>query len=199
MVRGVVLATFVLLMAACAPRVATTEADGVPATTTAAVGEVTAVVVMPSLERCLHAGRGATIAFGGDRLGWTCESPVDAPRGLFGPPVVSGGVDVTWRLIATERGDDGALAIAKEERVDARAVRLMLATDETCLFAGTGATRAFDGERVNFTCPDEVVVVGDLIADADGLIAIRGTMERDGDVLRLVDPRPVRVTSVTLE
>ena len=199
MIRMVLMAAFMLLLAACAPRVATTEADGVTATRAAAVGEVTAVVVMPSLERCLHAGRGATIALGGDRLGWTCESPVDAPRGLFGPPVVSGGVDVTWRLIATERGEDGAFVIANEERVEARAVRLMLATDETCLFAGTGATTAFDGERVNFTCPDEVVVVGDLIADADGLIAIRGSMERDGDVVRLVDPRPVRVMAVMLE
>ena len=199
MVRIVVMAAFVLLLAACAPRVATTEADGVTATRAAAVGEVTAVVVMPSLERCLHAGRGATIAVAGDRLGWTCESPVDAPRGLFGPPVVSGGVDVTWRLIATERGEDGAFVIANEERVEARAVRLMLATDETCLVAGADATTAFEGERVTFTCPDEAVVVGDLIADADGLIAIRGTVERDGDVVRLVDPRPVRVTSVTLE
>lgn len=180
------LIALLLAAAACAPRVRTPE-------------PVTATVVLPSLERCLHAGRGATLAFDGERLGWTCESPVDAPRGLVGQPVVQDGVDVTWRLIASERDDDGAFVVERDEVVQARAVQLVLATGETCAFAGLGATLAFDGERVNYTCPDDVVVVGDLIADANGLLAVRGTLERRDGVSRLVEPLAVRVISLTLE
>lgn len=179
------LALVVALAVACAPRVGPQNG-------------VTGTVVLPSLERCLHAGFGATLAFDGDRLSWTCESPVGAPRGLLGQPTVRG-VDVAWRLVATERGAGGAFVIAAEETMRGRAVQLGLATGETCLFAGTGATLAFDGERVNYTCPGDVVVVGDLIGDADGLVAVRGTLRTTAGVTRLVDPRPVRVQSVSLE
>jgi len=173
------------LLAACAPRVGPQNG-------------FTATVVLPSMERCLHAGFGATLAFDGDRLSWTCESPVDATRGLLGAPTVDG-VDVAWRLVATERGAGGAFVVTDDGSVQGRAVRLVLASGETCAFAGTGATMAFDGERVNYTCPGDVVLVGDLIGDADGLVAVRGTLRTNGGVTRLVDPRPVRVTSVTLE
>lgn len=183
--RLVMLVLGALLLAACAPRVGPQNG-------------VTGTVVLPSLERCLHAGFGATLAFDGERLAWTCESPADAPRGLLGAPSVQG-VDVSWRLVASGRGADGRFVIAADETVTARAVQLTLATGETCLFAGTGATMAFDGQRVNYTCPGEVVVVGDLIGDVDGLVAVRGTLRTNGGVTRLVDPRPVRVASVTLE
>lgn len=178
-----------VLAAACAPRI---------------VGEdtYTATVVLPSLERCLFAGEGGTLAFDGERLSWTCESPVDGPRGLFGAPIVSAGVDVSWRLVATERAvDDGGFVIASEERVHGRAVRLVLANDQTCLFTGEGATLAFDQGRVNYTCGDDVVVVGDLQADARGLVAVSGTLVRAdaSEPFRLSDPRPTRVTAVTLE
>ena len=181
----VILAIAAGLLAACAPRVG--PQDG-----------VTGTVVLPSLERCLHAGFGATLAFDGERLSWTCESPVGAPRGLLGAPSVNG-VEVAWRLVATERGPGGGFVVAAEETVSGRAVRLTLASGETCLFAGTGATMAFDGQRVNHTCPGDVVVVGDLIGDADGLVAVRGTLRTTGGVVGLEDPQPVRVTSVTLE
>ena len=183
------IAALLVLAAACAPRI---------------VGEdtYTATVVLPSMERCLFAGEGGTLAFDGERLSWTCESPVDGPRGLFGAPLVSAGVDVSWRLVATERAvDDGGYVITSEELVHGRAVRLVLADDRTCLFAGEGATMAFEQGRVNYTCGDDVVVVGDLRGDARGLVAVSGTLVRADETApyRLSDPRPTRVTAVTLE
>ncbi len=183
------IAVLLVLAAACAPRI---------------VGEdtYTATVVLPSLERCLFADEGGTLAFDGERLRWTCESPVDGPRGLFGAPIVSAGVDVSWRLIATERAvDGGGYVITSEELVHGRAVRLVLADDQTCFFAGEGATMAFEQGRVNYTCGDDVVVVGDLQADARGLVAVSGTLVRadETEPYRLSDPRPTRVTAVTLE
>ena len=174
----------VAVLAACAPRVGPQNG-------------VTGTVVLPSMERCLHAGFGATLAFDGDRLSWTCESPVGAPRGLLGAPTVDG-VDVEWRLVATERGAAGAFVITNDETVQGRAVQLVLATGEPCALAGARATQDFAELRVNYTCPGDVVVVGDLIGDADGLLAVRGTLRTNGGVTRLVDPRPVRVASVTL-
>lgn len=183
------IAAVLMLAAACAPRI---------------VGEdtYTTTVVLPSLERCLFAGEGATLAFDGERLSWTCESPVDGPRGLFGAPIVSAGVDVSWRLVASERaGDGGGYVITREEMMHGRAERLVLSSGETCFFAGEGATVAFEQGRVNYTCADDVVVVGDLQADARGLVAVRGTLARadETEPFRLSDPRPTRVTAVTLE
>jgi len=189
LMRGIVnvalLAAVMVLSAACAPRVGPQNG-------------VTATVVLPSMERCLHAGFGATLAFAGDRLAWTCESPVGAPRGLLGGPSVSG-VDVDWRLVATERGAAGAFVITNEETLQGRAVQLVLTTGETCVLAGSDATTVLDDVRVTYACTGDIVVVGDLIGDADGLVAVRGTLRSNGAVTRLVDPRPIRVSSVTLQ
>jgi hypothetical protein len=183
--NAALLAALVVLVAACAPRVGPQNG-------------ATQTVVLPSMERCLHAGFGATLAFDGDRLAWTCESPVGVTRGLLGEPSVSG-VDVAWRLVVAERGAAGAFVITSDETIGGSAVRLVLATGETCAFAGAGATPVLDEERVHYTCPGGVVVVGDLIGDVNGLVAVRGTLRANGGVTRLVDPRPVRVTSVMLQ
>ena len=179
----------VVLAAACTPRVGGEDT-------------YTATVVLPSLERCLYADEGGMLVFDGERLSWTCESPVDGPRGLFGAPIVSAGVDVRWRLVATERAvDGGGYVIAREEMAHGRAERLVLSSGETCFFAGEGATLAFDQGRVNYTCGDDVVVVGALQGDARGLVAVSGALVRadEGEPFRLSDPRPTRVTAVTLE
>ena len=188
-ISSLVLVLALALVAACAPRAET-------------VAGVTGIVVLPSLERCLYVGDGATLSFDGQRLDWTCESPVGLPRGLLGAPEIGFAADVRWRLVATERpAVGGGFVIGREEIIEARAEALVLETGETCRFAGEGATLAFELGRVNFTCGEEVVVVGDLRADARGLLAVRGTLVRadDDDSFTLVDAQPVRVTTVTLE
>jgi hypothetical protein len=184
------LAALAMLAAACAPRFV--------------IGDdtYTATVVLPAQERCLYAADGATLTFDGRRLDWTCESPAEAPRGLLGAPIVTAGVNVSWRLVATARAvDGGGYVIVNEELVQGRASQLTLATGETCLFSGEGATMAFDQGRVNYACGGDVVVVGDLRSDPRGLVALRGSLVRaDGlEPFRLANPRLERVTSVTLE
>jgi hypothetical protein len=185
------LASLALLTAACAPPRIAVGADA-----------VTTTVVLPTEERCLYAVDGATLTLDGERLSWTCESPADAPRGLMSAPIVTAGVDVAWRLVATERAvTEGGYVIAQDELVQGRAEQLTLATDETCTIADPGSGLTFDQGPVTYTCGLDVVIVGDLRADPRGLIAVRGVLVRPEDLTqatRLGDPRTHRVTSVTL-
>lgn len=61
-----------------------------------------------------------------------------------------------------------------------------LADGTTCLNAGKGATLAFLGERVNFTCDDDAVILGYFDWDGATLLATKGVVkysEADGFTL----------------
>jgi heat shock protein HslJ len=181
-----VLLTLPLTLAACAPVL------GI-------VGGPTESVVLPNGETCGHAGGGATLAFDGQRLTWTCDVGEAGPRGLFGAPTVIRETDVVWRLASTARRPDGAgFELARIDLVDARVTSLELESGEACAFAGEGATLAFDGRRVHYTCGGDVVVVGAFTADDRGLLARRGTLVRRGDGFDLGRDGLVRVRSLVL-
>lgn len=175
-----------LLLAACAPVLGL-------------VGGPTQTVVLPNGEICGFAGEGATLAFDGQRLAWTCDVAPTGPRGLFGAPTVVRDTDVYWRLGTTARRADGAgFELAQLEAVESRVARLELATGETCAFAGEGATLAFEGRRVHYTCGGDAVLVGGFTADDRGLLATRAELVRRGEVVALRRERTVRVSSVVL-
>lgn len=166
----------------------------------AGAGEATDLVTLPSGEVCGYAGEGATLAFDGLRLSWTCEVAPSGPRGLFGEPVVLGETNVSWRIGSTaRRADGGGFELARLETVDGRAVRFTTVTGSSCALAGDGATLAFGGERVNYTCDGDEVAVGALAGDARGLSATVGTLERTGDTFVLRRPRTVRIRTVELQ
>jgi heat shock protein HslJ len=163
-------------------------------------GEATGLVTLPSGEVCGYAGEGATLAFDGLRLSWTCEVAPSGPRGLFGEPVVLGDTSVSWRIGSTaRRADGGGFELARLESVDARVVRFTTVTGSSCSFAGEGATLAFGGDRVNYTCDGDEVAVGSLIGDARGLSATIGTLEPSDDGFVLRRPRSVRIRTVELQ
>jgi len=175
-----------LVLAACAPVLGL-------------VGGPTQTVVLPGGEVCGFAGEGATLAFDGVRLGWTCDVAPTGPRGLFGAPTVVRDVDVYWRIGTTARRADGAgFELARLEAVEARVARLELSTGETCAFAGEGATMAFDGRRVHYTCDGDVVLVGPLATDERGLLATRATLLPRAGGFELRRERLVRVRSAIL-
>jgi len=163
-------------------------------------GEATGLVTLPSGEVCGYAGEGATLAFDGLRLSWTCEVAPSGPRGLFGEPVVLGDTNVSWRIGSTaRRADGGGFELARLESVDARVVRFTTVTGSSCSFAGEGATLAFGGDRVHYTCDGDEVAVGSLIGDAQGLSATIGTLEPSDDGFVLRRPRAVRIRTVELQ
>jgi heat shock protein HslJ len=159
------------------------------------VGGPTESVVLPNGEVCGHAGGGATLAFDGQRLAWTCDVGETGPRGLFGAPVVVRETDVSWRLATAARRADGAgFELDRIDTVDARVARLELGSGETC----EAATLEIAGRRVLYTCGGDVVVVG-LTADERGLLARRAVVTSRGDVPELGREGVVRVRSVVLE
>lgn len=163
-------------------------------------GEVTGLVTLPNGEVCGYAGEGATLAFDGLRLSWTCEVAPSGPRGLFGEPIVLGDTNVSWRLgSTTRRVDGGGFELARLESIDARVVRFTTVAGSSCSFAGEGATLAFGGDRVNYTCDGDDVAVGPLTGDARGLSATIGTLEQTGDTFALRRPRSVRIRTVELQ
>jgi heat shock protein HslJ len=180
------LLTLPLTLAACAPVL------GV-------VGGPTESVVLPNGEVCGYAGGGATLAFDGQRLDWTCDVGETGPRGLFGAPTVVRETDVAWRIASTARRADGAgFELARIDLVDARVTRLDLESGESCAFAGEGATLALDGRRVHYTCGGDTVLVGAFAADDRGLLARRATLVRRGDAFELGREGLVRVRSLVL-
>jgi heat shock protein HslJ len=186
MALRVVLLALPLTLAACAPVL------GI-------VGGPTESVVLPNGEICGHAGGGTTLAFDGQRLAWTCDVAETGPRGLFGAPTVIRETDVVWRLATTARRADGAgFELARIDLVEARVTRLELESGEACAFAGEGATLAFDGRRVHYTCGGDVVVLGAFTADDRGLLARRATLVRRGEGFDLGRDGLVRVRSLVL-
>ncbi len=163
-------------------------------------GDVTGLVALPSGEICGYAGGGATLAFDGLRLSWTCEVAPSGPRGLLGDPVVLGETSVSWRIGSTARRSDGAgFELARLDSVDARVVRFTTVAGTTCSFAGEGATLAFAGDRVNYTCDGDAVAIGALKGDARGLSATIGTLVRTDESFELRRPRTVRIRTVELQ
>jgi hypothetical protein len=95
--------------------------------------DVTSLVTLPSGEVCGYAGGGATLAFDGLRLSWTCEVAPTGPRGLLGDPVILGETNVSWRLASTARRSDGAgFELARLDSIDGRVVRFVTVTGSTC-------------------------------------------------------------------
>jgi heat shock protein HslJ len=183
-----IVASLFLVLAACAP---TLDALGL-------AGPPTGFVTLPSGERCAHAGDGATLAFDGDRLAWTCEPEEGAPRGLLGAPTVGeDGTGLTWRLGVARTAAGGGFELARDELVSARVWTLELESGERCAFAGEGATLAFEGRRVAYTCEGDAVVLSPLEADGRGVLAARATVVRGPGGFEVRRPQRVRAVSVS--
>jgi len=122
-------------------------------------------IVLPDGSECLWAGEGATLAFDGKRVNYTCGSPESV---LLGDPVQES--DIIWTVThgTVTQGVNG-FELSKSESITFLLDQLHLADGSTCLNAGQGATMGYEPGRVNWTCPTETeeryVVAGPLLAD----------------------------------
>ena len=181
-----VLLTLPLWLAACAPVLGVVDGP-------------TESVVLPNGEVCGYADEGATLGFDGQRLAWTCQVAESGPRGLFGAPTVVRETDVSWRIATTALRADGAgFELARIDNVDARLTRLELESGEACAFAGEGATLAFGGRRVHYTCDGDAVLVGAFVADDRGLLARRAPLVRRGEAVEVGRESLMRVRTLVL-
>jgi hypothetical protein len=137
------------------------------------------VFVLPDGTVCTFAGTGATLAFDGERLNYTCEAAdaaataADASMlGLLGDPVqdpMSGAGAWTATLATYSHGDDG-FSLDATESVTFFGAELDLADGSVCLHAGFGATLGFEDKRLNYTCGQtdtgDTGIIGELQYDA---------------------------------
>ena len=130
-----------------------------------------AAIVLPDGTECLWAGNGATIAFEGRRVNYTCGTTDAGEIVLLEDPVAK--EDTVWTVTRGVVGrENDAFVLAESEEVTFFLAQLDLADESTCLHAGFGATFGVEEQRVNWTCGDAEplqVVAGPLSAIGSGI------------------------------
>lgn len=108
--------------------------------------------ILPDGTACDFAGMGATLAFDGNRLNYTCDgAPEGKQLGLLGDPVQVG--EIEWQVeLATIGRDSGGFILESSAVIEFTAWRISLSGGARCLHSGFGAMLAFDAGRVNYTC-----------------------------------------------
>jgi LysM repeat protein len=139
------------------------------------------MIELPDGTQCLHAGRGATLAFDGKRLNYTCGTDGENEVGLIGDMVLN--LDVLTVEKVLYGRDDSGFVLKASEPVVMTIVEIELADGTLCLNAGHGATLAFDDKRLNYTCgtegEDEVGLIGDMQLEVDVLTVEKALYGRD--------------------
>jgi hypothetical protein len=163
----------------------------------AAGGEV-AALTLPDGVVCRSAGKGATLAFEGQRLNFDCGPSGVDKLGLLGP--LSPGPDGLLQARKAEIGwNEGSWSVRKAESVLARASEIALVDGLTCRHAGKGATLAFEGRRATYTCGMKdggtVALLGDLEAADGGFRIVRARIAQGEQGFTLVSSAPILVTA----
>ena len=123
-----------------------------------------AVVALPDGTWCSNTGQGAVPAFDGKRLNYSCGQSGDNETGLIGAFQI--GDDGVWMAEeATFSQGDSGFVLNSSEMVAVTPIQLNLAGGFQCNSSGEGATLAFDGQRVNYTCSDPNAPVTGLLGD----------------------------------
>lgn len=144
-----------------------------------------AVIVLPDRTECSFAGRGATLTYQGKRLNYTCGDG----RALMGDVVIANGTEMTVEKVQIS-GPTIAHSVAETFFLEA----IQLADGTLCLNAGPGATLAFDGKRLNYTCGDSTLgLIGDIVPN--GAIFIAELAQISGTELE--SSKPVEVTRLS--
>lgn len=153
-----------------------------------------ASITLPDGTTCLHAGRGATLAFDDMRLNYTCDEDgillgdMDSRLDLF---------TVTYGVMV--EGDDGH-ELESSEEIEMRVAEVTLADGSVCLNAGQGATLAFDEGRANFTCDEtdegEHVLLGDMSVEMDVVTVTRGVVAAGDDGFELAESETVYIVAI---
>lgn len=133
-------------------------------TTTDEVASRNGAAPATAMTSCDFAGTGATAGVEGQRINFTCGSD-EAGQDV----VLAGDIQIEdggWMILQAHgaMGEDGFEA---SQTAMAPVEGIVLEDGTACLFAGTGATFAADGERATYTCGtnaegQEVVLAGEV-------------------------------------
>ncbi len=165
----------------------------------AAASAVETAITLPDGSQCLFAGRGATLAFDGKRLNYTCgKTAAGEEIGLLGDPEVKG---TAWTVEKAIIGrNDKGFYVKESQKVAMEISRVDLADGTQCLNAGRGATLAFNGKRLNYTCQvagaDQVGLIGDFSQKDYVWLAERATIVRKEGTFALGESAIVPIKAV---
>jgi uncharacterized membrane protein len=163
----------------------------------AAGGEIAALTLTDGTV-CRSRGKGATLAFEGQRLNFDCGSSGVDKVGILGPLaigpeglLVASRAEIAW--------NEGLTSVRRAEPALARVSEIALADGLTCRFAGKGATLAFDSRRASFTCGmkdgDTVALLGDLEPVEAGFQIVRARIAHGEGGFALRSSEPILVTA----
>ena len=147
--------------------------------------------------RCRFAGTGATLAFAGKRLNFTCGEVAGNEVGLLGD-VASG--DRGWEIEkATMTRTEAGFAVQSTETVWVAQVELMDGT----LCALTGEVAEVDGKQLRFSCPPEggyeVGLIGGIVLGEQGWAVEKAAMARSGERLDVVSSEMARIAALVVQ
>lgn len=165
---------------------------------TAADLDRVAVITLPDGAMCEFAGTGATLAFDDKRLNYTCSDAGTLPfTGLIGDIAQDEAGVLTVELATINRNDSGFF-LEDAQTLTFLAADLLLADGTQCNFAGMGATLAFDGERLNYTCGDPSVgLLGPLVqGEAGSWTAGKVTLERKDGSFAIAGREEVAIAAI---
>jgi hypothetical protein len=157
---------------------------------TAATAEITAIV-LPDGRKCQRASKeAATTPFLGQHVNFECGRRGGDTVALVGPLILGPEGLMTAQKALIEWRETGMNAQRPAETTPARVSEMALSDALTCRFAGTGATLAFEGLRVNYTCGmkdgETVALLGNLEPADGGFRIVRARIAQGaaGFVLR---------------
>lgn len=142
-----------------------------------------------ALEDCDFAGTGATAGVDGERINFTCETDAE---GL--DVVLAGDIQIEdsgW-MILQAHGSMGGGGFQASETAMVPVEGIVLEDGTACLFAGTGATFAADGERVSYTCGtndagEEIVLAGEVLQGGAGWTIDKATVVQGDEGFETVE------------
>jgi uncharacterized membrane protein len=160
-------------------------------------GEIT-LVTLSDETPCKPPGTGSELRHRGWRVAFDCGRSAGDTLALVGPFTLGpGGLLVAQKVLVPWRS--GEQDPQRTESVPARAAEITLASGLVCRFAGKGATLAFEGQRLAYSCGtkdgDSVALLGELESAADGFRILRARIAHgdSGFTLRSSEPIPVAV------
>ncbi|MFN8632875.1 MAG: META domain-containing protein [Chloroflexota bacterium] len=137
-------------------------------------------IQLPDGTVCRFAGTGATLAFEGKRVNYTCDESGEQSSVILGAPTLQAGTLSFERGYVQRTADEFVLASA--DTMSVPILELVLVNGERCLAAGQGATLAFGGKRANYTCGSpEVVLLGDPATPSPHWTIERAALARGSD------------------
>lgn len=190
-----------ILLVGCQPIDSTAPVDSAENGASTAETATAATIHLPDGVTCAYAGTGATLAFDEKRLSYTCTDPAQPSIVIVGDPIA--GEDGQWMAdkALVSHGDDG-FTLEDSEILNTTVTGVELEDGTICLFAGEGATLAFDEKRLNYTCSTEeettVGLIGDFQIDDDVWMAEQAIIVRGDDGFEVASSEMVPVTPVML-